>query len=155
MWGARLGLGVLLIVKESMQGSPFRRNAIICGTLCLLFLWCCLRADFYFGNFLFSPGEPYCKYCINLNIVNTVRVAPVCVLLPEHTWLWRDLSSGITSPDVKSRCVNGWLRAREYFLEGVDDPWPVVPPIPSHIVYTGKQSICLWTQRRLPLTSLQ
>ena len=31
---------------------------------------------------------------------------------------------------MKSRCVNGWLRAREYFLEGVDDPWPVVPPIP-------------------------
>ena len=63
---------------------------------------------------------------------------------PNHAF-----TSGITPPDVKSKCVNWWLEARENILERVFDPRPVVPPNPNPTnivkcvsIFVAKNRIC-------------
>ena len=68
---------------------------------------------------------------------NTVRVTPVCVNSPVHMWLWWGIFPGITPPDVKSKCVNWWLEARENILERVFDPRPVVTPNPTQPIWVS------------------
>ena len=115
------------------------------GCICLTFLHCaihvspqmaCLRGckvTLVTFVWLFPTVHFHVFPQSKVTLVAFVQLfSSVCFhVLPVHMWLWWGIFPGITPPDVKSKCVNWWLEARENILERVFDPRPVVTPNPT------------------------